>query len=202
MLLTDQQWNDIEDFFKNKNFMSSTIETEDILTGDNIVKYGINFYSENGFYSYAQYLSQELSYWPYNNTFTIGFSGEFSGCTLVKFFVNNNWYIGHMSIESGSIWGWDKWNEFIQKNNVQKYYMFKPYRDSIQEIMERIVWNNKDPYSCNCIGIIGNDNHCYSAIFDKKKNKIVYAVLWDNIEENQFTGRQRDAYTVINHLDL
>ena len=107
-----------------------------------------------------------------------------------------------MSIESGSIWGWDKWNEFIQKNNVQKYYMFKPYRDSIQEIMERIEWNNKDPYSCNCIGIIGNDNHCYSAIFDKKKNKIVYAVLWDNIEENQFTGRQRDAYTVINHLDL
>ena len=25
-----------------------------------------------------------------------------------------------MSIESGSIWGWDKWNEFIQKNNQNK----------------------------------------------------------------------------------
>lgn len=155
--------------------------------------------------SYASYNPQYLTYVEtYNDS--LSFSDDFSGCCLVRFGINNKLYIGHISIESGS--QWDKsgiqWEKFVKEAKINHYILFFPYHGKVKEIYERLIISQKYPVynGINCFGIIDEQKLCYSGIYDKLNNKIIYLQQWYNVYDDTYYSRQTDGEVFINEIPL
>lgn len=124
----------IESFISNLN-KETDLKCESIceLIGDNVSRYGC--YSEH--FSFVQYRASKFTYWPIIGDANIGISDEFSGCALVKFTINEQKYIGHLSIESGSTWKEETWADFVKKSGITEFILFYPFRGCVNDFITK-----------------------------------------------------------------